>query len=43
MFLYTDGHLVDFSATELSKLIRALFSDSPLRQKNLDTIARGGR
>ena len=41
MFLFNEGHLVDFSSTELTKLVVALFSDSQLRQKNLETIARG--
>lgn len=41
MYLFSEGHLVDFSSTELSKLVRALFADSQLRQRNLDTIARG--
>jgi hypothetical protein len=41
MYLFNEGHLVDFSSTELNKLIRALFADSQLRQRNLDTIARG--
>lgn len=41
MYLFNEGHLVDFSSTELSKLVRALFADSQLRQRNLETIARG--
>merc|ERR1711939_1136469 len=39
MFLFNEGHLVDFSASELSKLVRALFADSPLRRKNLESIS----
>lgn len=41
MYLWQEGHLVDFRATELSKLIRALFAESALRQQNLDKISRG--
>lgn len=41
MFLFNEGHLVDFSSTELTKLVRALFSESQLRTRNLETIARG--
>ncbi|KAI5474237.1 centromere/kinetochore protein ZW10 [Pseudohyphozyma bogoriensis] len=41
LFLFNNGHLVDFSTAEISKLIRALFSDSPARQQNLAHIALG--
>lgn len=41
MYLWNEGHLSDFSSTELSKLIVALFADSQLRQQNLEKIARG--
>jgi hypothetical protein len=41
MYLWNEGHLSDFSSTELSKLIIALFADSQLRQQNLEKIARG--
>lgn len=43
MFLFNEGHLIDFSANELSKLIRALFADSALRTKNLEIINGGQR
>ena len=39
MFLFNEGHLVDFAREELSNLVRALFADSPLREKNLAIIA----
>ena len=39
MFLFNEGHLVDFEREELSNLVRALFADSPLREKNLAIIA----
>lgn len=41
MFLYEEGHLVDFSPTELIKLVRALFADSPNRAKAIETIRTG--
>lgn len=40
MYLFNEGHLSDFSSTELAKLIIALFADTPLRQQNLDKISR---
>ena len=33
MYLFAEGHLTDFSANELIALIRALFSDTPVRAK----------
>jgi hypothetical protein len=41
MFLFQGGHLVDFSPQELVKLVRALFSDSPLRDNNIRKILQG--
>lgn len=41
LFLFDNGHLVDFSTGEIAKLVRALFSDSPLRSKNLVHIMKG--
>lgn len=41
LFLFDHRHLVDFSIDEISRLVRALFADSPMRAKNLDHIARG--
>lgn len=38
MYLLDEGHLSDFSSEELVKLVKALFSDSPTRQKNIDKI-----
>lgn len=38
MYLFDEGTLVDFSKDEMIKLIRALFSDSATRQKNIDKI-----
>jgi hypothetical protein len=41
MFLFSEGHLVDFSPVELVKLVRALFSDSELRARNINRILQG--
>ncbi|GAA6011922.1 hypothetical protein JCM10207_003430 [Rhodosporidiobolus poonsookiae] len=41
LFLFDHGHLVDFSPQEIVKLIRALFSDSPLRNRNIEKVLRG--
>ncbi|KAK4698605.1 hypothetical protein P7C70_g7668, partial [Phenoliferia sp. Uapishka_3] len=41
LFLFDHRHLVDFSIDEISRLVRALFSDSPVRAKNLEHISRG--
>jgi centromere/kinetochore protein ZW10 len=41
MFLFEEGHLVDFSSTELIKLVRALFAESPNRARAIDTIRAG--
>ncbi|KAK4048008.1 ribosome biogenesis protein ytm1 [Microbotryomycetes sp. JL201] len=41
MFLFDDGHLVDFEPSAIAKLVRALFSESPLRQQNLARIMQG--
>lgn len=41
LFLFDNGHLVDFSTQEISKLVRALFSDSPMRKQNLEHIMKG--
>ncbi|KAJ3192330.1 Centromere/kinetochore protein zw10 [Irineochytrium annulatum] len=35
-----DGRYADFKGEELAKLCRALFADTPLRQKNLEEIKR---
>ncbi|GAA99492.1 uncharacterized protein L969DRAFT_47774 [Mixia osmundae IAM 14324] len=42
MFLHQEGHLVDFSKQELVALVRALFSESPTRQKNIEAILAAG-
>ncbi|KAM0787866.1 hypothetical protein ACM66B_003918 [Microbotryomycetes sp. NB124-2] len=41
MFLFDDGHLVDFEPSAIAKLVRALFSESPLREQNLARIMKG--
>ncbi|KAK4053248.1 ribosome biogenesis protein ytm1 [Microbotryomycetes sp. JL221] len=41
MFLFDDGHLVDFEPQTIAKLVRALFADSPLREQNLLRISQG--
>ncbi|GAA5969776.1 hypothetical protein JCM3765_003453 [Sporobolomyces pararoseus] len=41
LFLFDHGHLVDFSPQEIVRLIRALFSDSPLRNRNVEKILAG--
>lgn len=41
MFLFDNGHLVDFAPAEVAQLVRALFADSPLRARNLEHIMRG--
>ncbi|GAA5851143.1 hypothetical protein JCM8547_004143 [Rhodosporidiobolus lusitaniae] len=41
LFLFDHGHLVDFSPQEIVKLIRALFSDSPLRNRNIEKVLKG--
>ena len=41
LFLFDNSHLVDFTTGEIAKLVRALFSESPLRQKNLEHILAG--
>lgn len=41
MFLFDEGHLVDFTSTELIKLVRALFAESPNRAKAIETIRAG--
>ena len=41
LFLFDNGHLVDFAPAEIARLVRALFADSPLRARNLEHIARG--
>lgn len=38
MYLLDEGHLSDFKAEELVQLVKALFSDSPTRQKNIEKI-----
>ena len=41
-FLWSEaGALVDYQPEELSRLIRALFSDTPKRSKLLEKIALG--
>jgi hypothetical protein len=41
-FLWSEaGALVDYEPEELSRLIRALFSDTPKRSKLLEKIALG--
>lgn len=37
-YLFENGSLVDFSPSELGKLIRALFADSEKRTKLLDKV-----
>nr|KAJ3414139.1 Centromere/kinetochore protein zw10 [Polyrhizophydium stewartii] len=41
MEAFRAGDLRDFGVQELAKLIRALFSDTPLRERSLAEIARG--
>lgn len=41
LFLFDHGHLVDFSPQEIVRLIRALFSESPLRNRNVEKILAG--
>ncbi|GAA5945607.1 hypothetical protein JCM1841_003914, partial [Sporobolomyces salmonicolor] len=41
LFLFDHGHLVDFSPQEIVKLIRALFADSPLRNRNIEKVLQG--
>ncbi|SCZ98567.1 BZ3500_MvSof-1268-A1-R1_Chr3-1g05468 [Microbotryum saponariae] len=41
LFLFDNGHLVDFEPSAIAKLVRALFSDSPLRNRNLEHILNG--
>ena len=41
MDAFRDGRLGVFSAAELSKLVKSLFSDTPLRTKHLGEINRG--
>ena len=41
LFLFDNGHLVDFTPAEIAKLVRALFADSALRARNLEHILRG--
>jgi hypothetical protein len=38
MYLFNDNSLMDFSSSELVHLIRALFAESPHRQRAIDTI-----
>lgn len=41
LFLFQNGYLVDFTISEIEKLVRSLFSDSELRKKNLELIRKG--
>ncbi|GAA6056789.1 hypothetical protein JCM3770_002800, partial [Rhodotorula araucariae] len=41
LFLFDHGHLVDFTPQEIVRLVRALFADSPLRNRNIEKILRG--
>ncbi|GAA5977789.1 hypothetical protein JCM11641_006073 [Rhodosporidiobolus odoratus] len=41
LFLFDHGHLVDFTPQEIVKLIRALFSDSALRNRNIEKVLKG--
>lgn len=41
LFLFDHGHLVDFTPQEIVRLVRALFADSPLRNRACERILRG--
>ena len=38
LFLFDHGHLVDFTPQEIVRLVRALFADSPLRNRNIEKV-----
>lgn len=38
MYLFEEGTLVDFTTEEMVRLVRALFSESATRQRNIDKI-----
>ena len=41
LYLFDNGHLRDFTEQEIAKLIRALFSDSQARRRNIEHVLRG--
>lgn len=40
-YLFNSGALIDFSVDELASLLRALFSDTPLRASTIDKVMQG--
>lgn len=40
--MHEEGMLSEFSTGEIVNLVRALFSDSPLRSKNIDKLLASG-
>jgi len=40
-YLFEEGDLIDFDVKELVNLVRALFSDTPLRAKTIEKISAG--
>ncbi|GAA5897511.1 hypothetical protein JCM6882_003504 [Rhodosporidiobolus microsporus] len=41
MFLFSEQHLLDFTPQEIAKLMRALFADSALRNRNIEKVLQG--
>ncbi|GAA5824155.1 hypothetical protein JCM11251_001543 [Rhodosporidiobolus azoricus] len=41
MFLFSERHLLDFTPQEIAKLMRALFADSALRNRNILKVLEG--
>jgi protein transport protein DSL1/ZW10 len=40
-YLFEEGMLVDYDTTEITKLLRALFAESQLREKAIKRIEQG--
>ena len=40
-YLFDEGALVDFTIDELTRLVRALFADTPLRTTTLNKLLGG--
>lgn len=40
-YLFDEGALIDFTVPELTRLVRALFADTPLRAQTIEKISAG--
>lgn len=39
--MFDQGHLIDYEIDELVRLLRALFSDTPLRESTIQKFLKG--